>query len=145
MKKIFTLFVGLLLTAAVFAADRRPTLTVTSQKNYKIVIDGRTYFSSNMTIRLSDLYGNRYDNRHSIQVFEMRKGFFTNRERMVASTSFYVNNKDLFINIDWFGRISIKEMRGPGRFDRDDRDDHDWNRDNDRRDRDHNDGPGRRF
>lgn len=144
MKKIFTLLSGLLLTAAVFAADRRPTLTVTSEKNYKIVIDGKTYFSSNMTIRLSDLYRGRFDSRHSIQVYEMRKGFFMNRERLVASTSFFVSNKDILISIDRLGRINVKEMRTSNRFDRDYHDNRGWDQ-RDGRDDDHNNGPGRRF
>src|ERR1700750_1222212 len=43
MKKIFTLALGLVLTAAVFAADKRPTMKVTAPKRFEIVIDGQHY------------------------------------------------------------------------------------------------------
>ena len=145
MKKMFTLVAGLLMTALVFAADRRPTVTVKSQKNFRIVIDGKSFFGNSTTIRLDDYmsndgrYGNsdgRYGNnagRHTIQVFEMQKvGFFGRRqvERMVSSTAFRVNRNDVLINIDYFGNINVREMRS--RFDQG----RDWN-DRDGRDRDH--------
>ncbi len=130
MKKIFTLAAGLLMTVLVFAADRRPTVTVNSMKNYKIVIDGRAYFGSNQSINLSNLY----DGRHTIQVFEMRGSILSRRqpvERMIASSAFRLNRKDVVINIDYFGNISVREMKN--------RNDRDWN-DRDGRDRD---GDGR--
>lgn len=140
MKKIFTLFAGLLMTVALFAADRRPTITVSSDKNYKIVIDGKAYFGSYINIRPEDFCGNRFDGRHSIQVFEMRRGFWNSRERMVASSSFFLSNRDILIKIDWFGNIRFREMGGHRRYDRYDdydRRDRDFDRrDNDQRDRD---------
>ena len=131
MKKIFTLFAGLLMTVALFAADRRPVVTVKKEMNYKIVIDGRTYFDNDMIMKLSNLsYG-----RHTIKVFEInRRGFFS-RERLVASSAFRLDNDDLRITINRFGKIDIREKRSYGRFDRDDRD---WN-DRD----DHDNGNGR--
>ena len=44
MKKIFTMCLGLALTAVVFAADRKPDVTIISMKKYEIVVDGKTYF-----------------------------------------------------------------------------------------------------
>lgn len=126
MKKIFTLVSGLLLAIAVMAADRRPVVTVNSMKNYKIVIDGRTYFSNDNSIRISHLHSGR----HSIQVFEMRRGYFERRERLIASTTFGLRKHDVKIMIDRFGNINIREKKGNGRYDRYDRDD--WN-DRDRR------------
>jgi hypothetical protein len=38
MKKIFTMCLGLALTAAVFAADRKPDVTIISTKKYEIVV-----------------------------------------------------------------------------------------------------------
>ena len=47
MKKIFTLVAATLFTVAVFAADRRPSVTVQTNKNYEIQIDGKSYFTRN--------------------------------------------------------------------------------------------------
>ncbi len=131
MKKMFTLVSGLLLAVAVMAADRRPVVTVNSMKNYKIVIDGRTYFSNDNSIRISHLD----KGFHSIKVFEMRRGYFERRERLVASKSFNLRRNDVRILVDRFGNISIRELNGKGRFDRDD----------DYRDRDRWDDDNRRF
>ncbi len=120
MKKMFTLMAGLLLAAAVFAADRRPVVSVRSFSNFKIVIDGKSYFGNSMNIRLDDFYGNR----HLVKVYEMRRGFFA-RERLVDVTSFRMGRNNVMITVDRFGRIDIREMRDRGRFDRDDRD---WNK-----------------
>lgn len=132
MKKIFTLTLGVLFAVALMAADRRPVVTVNSSKNYKIVIDGRSYFGSDLTINLNHLSGGR----HSIKVFEMKKGFYERREKLVGATTFFVDRKDIVISIDWFGNIQIKEKRGYRRFGNDDRhgNDRDRNDDFDRRD-----------
>lgn len=130
MKKIFTLVTGLLMTVFVFAADRRPTVTVNSMKNYKIVIDGRAYFGSNSGISLSNLY----DGRHTIQVFEMRGSIYGRRrpfERMIASSVFFVSRRDVVINIDYFGNINIREIKKHRRYDRNDHDGRDRDRDRD--------------
>lgn len=131
MKKMFTLVSGLLLAVALMAADRRPVVMVNSMKNYKIVIDGRTYFSNDNSIRISHLN----KGFHSIKVFEMKRGYFERRERLVASKSFNLRRQDVRILIDRFGNISIRELKGNGRFDRDD----------DFRDRDRWDDDNRRF
>lgn len=131
MKKMFTLLSGLLMAVAVMAADRRPVVTVNSMKNYKVVIDGKAYFSNNSQISIANLgRGN-----HFIQVFEMRRGYFERRERLISSTSFTLRKNDVRIFIDRFGDIRIRELKSNGRFERDDRD---WDdRDRDRRDDDH--------
>jgi len=124
MKKIFTLVAGMLLTATVFAADRRPVVTVNSSKNYKIVIDGKNYFGDHMTLRLDGYFRTN----HTIKVFEMRRGFYVKGERLVDAAIFQVNRNDVAIFIDRFGNIRIREMKAWGRFDKDDkygRDD--WN------------------
>ncbi len=131
MKKMFTLVSVLLLAVAVMAADRKPVVMVNSMKNYKIVIDGRTYFSNDNSIRISHLY----KGFHSIKVFEMRRGYFDRRERLIASKTFSLRRNDVRILVDRFGNISIREMNGNGRFDRDD----------DSRDRDRWDDDNRRF
>jgi hypothetical protein len=49
MKKIFTLVVASFMTVALFAADRRPSVTLTADKKYEVVIDGRSYASAMAT------------------------------------------------------------------------------------------------
>lgn len=114
MKKMFTLVSGLLLAVAVMAADRRPVVMVNSMKNYKIVIDGRSYFSNDNSIRISHLN----KGFHTIRVFEMRRGYFDRRERLVATSSFNLRRHDVRITIDRFGRIHVRELKGNRRFDR---------------------------
>jgi hypothetical protein len=63
MKKIFTMCLGVVLTAAVFAADRRPDVTIVSMKKYEIVLDGKTYFSNNRILNIHNLR----NGRHSIR------------------------------------------------------------------------------
>ncbi|MEO6611865.1 MAG: hypothetical protein ABIT05_09850 [Chitinophagaceae bacterium] len=131
MKKIFTLVAGVLFAAAVMAADRRPTVSLNSNNNFKIMIDGKSYFANDMNIRLDNIYGGQ----HSIKVFEMKRGgFMGRRERLVSSSVFRLGRNDVAIRVDRFGSISIKEKRNNSRFG-DDRDWNDYNgRDNDRRD-----------
>src|SRR5690242_4870960 len=112
MKKIFTLFAGLLMAAAVFAADRRPVVMLNSSRNYKIVIDGRSYFGGSQTIALDNFYGSRM---HSIKVYEIRRGNLTfgalgslfGRERLIDASTFQMGRNDVMINIDFRGQISI--------------------------------------
>ena len=123
MNKIFTLAFGLMLTVVMFAADRRPTVTVTSAKRYAIVIDGRQYFTHGNTINISSLF----DGRHDIKVYKMKRGFFMNTKRLVASSSFQLRNSDVKIDIDRFGQLQISESR----FGRDWKD-HNYRKGNDR-------------
>ncbi len=125
MKRIFTLFAALFVTVALFAADRRPVVTLNSSKNYKIVIDGRSYYSNDRSIKLVNLH----NGRHSIKVFEMKRVGYNQREKLVAATTFQVNRKNVQIHIDRFGNINIREARNNGRFDND----RDWDDRNDNR------------
>ena len=139
MKKMFTLLSGLFLSFALLAADPRPVVTLTSMSNYKVVIDGKAFFSNNSQISLRNLS----KGYHSVQVFEMRRGYYQQREKMVSSTSFFLKRNDIRILINRFGDVRIKEVNGFGRFERDD---DDWyekgrNDDNDR-DRDRDRGRG---
>ena len=127
MKKIFTLVLGLMFTVAMFAADRRPTVTVTSTKRYAIVIDGKRYFTNGNTINISSLF----NGRHDVKVYKMKRGFFMNTKKLVASSNFQLRNSDVKINIDRFGQLQISESRS-GR----DWNDHDYGKGNDR-DHDH--------
>ena len=146
MKKIFTMCLGLVLTAAVFAADRKPDVTIISMKKYEIVVDGRTYSSNSRMINIDNLR----NGRHTIQVYDMssNRGFsIFQKKRLVASKAFQLRNNDVKITIDRFGQLSITEDR----FGRDSRygndskgwDDHDGK--NQRDDRNGRDSRDRKF
>ena len=143
MKKIFTLALSSLFVVAAMAADRRPTVTIQSSRNYQIVIDGKSYstsFGGAMTVPyLSQGY-------HTIKVYSSMGGrtfFFGRRQKMLDASSFVLRNNDIAIKIDMFGNIQVKELKG---WDRDDHDrgrndrDKDWNQND--RGRDHD---GRNF
>jgi len=142
MKKIFTLIAATVLTVATFAADHRPVVTLRSSRNYEIVIDGRSYFSNDGFMDLSNLRRGY----HRIQVFEMNRrmgnpfgglgGIILRRgKRLVDESNFELRNRDIDIRIDFRGQIRIAEERnGRGGWDNNrdhDRDydhDRDWNR-----------------
>ncbi len=86
MKKIFTLVLGLMFTVAMFAADRKPTVTVTSTKRYAIVIDGKQYFTNGNTINISSLF----NGRHDVKVYKMKRGFFMNTQEVGSIFKFPV-------------------------------------------------------
>jgi len=114
MKKIFTLVLGLTLALVMFAADRRPVVTVNAPKEYEIVIDGNRYQTNyGNTISIS----NMFNGRHDIKVYEMRPGFFMRSKRLVASSAFQLRNSDVQINIDRFGQLQIVDSKFG----------HDWN------------------
>jgi len=147
MKKIFTMCLGLVLTAAVFAADRKPDVTIISMKKYEIVVDGRTYFSNNRKMNIENLR----NGRHTIQVYEMNSRGFSmfKRKQLLASKSFQLRNNDVKITIDRFGHLTITENRF-GRDDKYGKDQRDWDNDRnkdqrDRDDRNDRDSRDRRF
>lgn len=128
MKKIFTLMTGLVLAVAVMAADHGADLTIRNSRNFKVVIDGRAFYGNSAILRINNL-SRGY---HRIEVFEMRRGRFGQRERLVTSTSFKMGKKDLRMNIDPNGRVHIMQDRDRDRYDRDrDWDDRSYNRRND--------------
>lgn len=146
MKKIFTLFAFVLLAAAAMAADRYPSVIINSSKNFRIVVDGKSYFANNSAIRL-DRLSNGF---HTIKVYELRRGLFVRGEKLVTATSFKLGRQDVRIKVDYFGRVEFFRMKQDRRYDRDrynDRDndrDSNWERfdnDDDGRDR----IPSRRF
>jgi hypothetical protein len=123
MKKIFTLVLGLMLTVAMFAADRRPVVTVNAPRRYEIVIDGKHYlnnYGNSVTI------SNMHAGRHSIQVYEARSAFFMKSKKLVASSAFRLKNSDVRINIDRFGQLQIIESRSGRAWN-----DREYGRDND--------------
>ena len=157
MKKIFTLFAGLLMAVAAMAADRRPVVLLEnrSMRNYKVVIDGKSYFGDHARVVLDNFnngYGNGYNNDngngygfgsyqtakrvHTIKVYEISRGFFA-RERLVDATTFMVGRNDITIRIDYSGQIRLREMRNNRGYS--DWNDRDFRNDNDRDFRNNND------
>jgi hypothetical protein len=136
MKTVLTFVAGLLLTLTTMAADSRPpSVVIKSNRNYEIVIDGRTYRNEN-TIRFDRMR----PGMHTIKVYERSRGFF-GRMRLVAAKNFFVRNNDLRITVGYNGYVDIDERRynRRGRGWDNDRNDrrYDNDRDWDRNDRDY--------
>ena len=129
MKTILTLAAGLLLTLSTMAADRPPSVTIKSNRNFEVVIDGRTYRNDN-SIRLDRMR----PGMHTIKVYERTRGIF-GRVRLVSAKNFFVRNNDLRITVNYSGYVDIDEKRldrrGRGWDDNDrgrDRNDRDYGR-----------------
>lgn len=122
---------GLFLAVAIFAADKRPDVTVISAKKYEIVIDGRSYMSNSKVLNIDNLR----NGFHSIRVYEMNPFFSVHkRKQLVASERFMLKNKDVQITIDRFGHLRIQEEKfGNGHDNRKDK--KGWDDHNDRKDR----------
>ena len=131
MKKIFTLVTGLMIAAVVMGAGHKPIVSLNNSKNYKVVIDGKTFFDSDMNIRLASFH----KGMHHIKVYEMKRGFFGRTERLIDSETFLLGRRDVRIVIDRFGNINIREVKDKRRIGKDDRYGRDWD----------DDGPTRRF
>ncbi|MFI5130940.1 MAG: hypothetical protein ACHQFX_13145 [Chitinophagales bacterium] len=133
MKKIFTLIAATILTVATtFAADRRPSVSLKSRGNYEIVIDGRSYFTRNGAMELSNIR----KGSHTIRVYEVGRVFsFLRTKKLVDASTFIVRNNDIDINVDFRGQIRVSEERyGRDRWNDNDHDRYDRH-DNDGRDR----------
>lgn len=129
MKKVFTLAIASLMTVALFAADRKPTVTLSSDKKFEVVIDGKSYGSAIGNSMLVQLNNN---SRHTIKVYELKGGLFSKQRRLVSSTTFQLSRNDMNISVGRTGQVTVREERN-NRYDNRDRDDHrDWN-DRDRR------------
>jgi hypothetical protein len=140
MKTFFTFLLGSLLTVTTFAADRRPTVTISGSRDYEIVIDGRRVINNNGG-NYVNIHGLR-NGRHRMEVYEMRRGLFGRSSRRVSASEFTLWNTDLNINIDRFGTVRVFESgngrNGRGRNNNGYGDNDDWgrNRDWNNRDRD---------
>ena len=130
MKTILTFAAGLLLTLSTMAADRPPSVTIKSNRNYEIVVDGRTYRNDN-SIRLDRMR----PGVHTIKVYERSRGFF-GKMRLVSAKNFFVRNNDLQITVNYSGYVNIDEKR----LDRRGRGWDDNDRDRERNDRDYGRG-----
>jgi len=132
MKRIFTLIAVLFMTVAVFAADRRPVIKLNNNNNYKVVIDGRAYFGDDINIH-PDFF---LRGKHTVKVYEMKRGFFGRTERLVNTTTFIMDRDDVVIRIDRNGGIIVREEN---------RNKRNYGYEKNNRDRYDNDRPIRRF
>jgi hypothetical protein len=107
MKKIFTLAIGSLFALTVMAADHKPSVTVKSNSNYMIVVDGKKYIGDDF-INLSSLF----PGYHSIKVYDVNKHkLFRKKAKLVSSSDFTLRGNDIRISVDRFGKIDIDESR----------------------------------
>ncbi len=105
MKTILTFAAGLLLTLSTMAANRPPSVTIKSNRNFEVVVDGRTYRNDN-SIRLDRMR----PGAHTIKVYERSRGLF-GRMRLVSAKNFFVRNNDLRITVNYSGYVDIDEKR----------------------------------
>jgi len=129
MKTFLTLITVSLLTVAAMGADKRPTVTIKSKRNFEIVVDGKRFYNDN-SIRIDWLRRGM----HTITVYEKSRGIFGNRLRPVSSRNFMVRNNDIRITVNYAGYVDVDEI-GNGRDNNRGWNDRDRDRDGDRDDR----------
>ena len=108
MKTILTLFAFISISSVALAGEKHPSVTVTSTGEFKIVVDGKQ-FNNEKRISLTDLKkGNHY-----IDVWKKKKGLFGSKYKLVSSKQFDLGNKDLAIDVNFSGYITIgKQEKG---------------------------------
>lgn len=147
MKTLFTFLLSGLVAFSAFAADAtgRVIVSLTGNKQYRVVVDGRAYGGTNR-IYLNDLR----PGRHSIEVYPVQANR-NRRNEPIHSVTFTTRPQyDMNIKVLPNGRLQFDEKRVGNGNDRDDRnwrdrddrygrdrDDRDW------RDRDDRDWSGR--
>lgn len=113
MKKIFTFLLACLVAASVHAAEisSRIAVSFAGSKDYRVSINGRSYYSGNNKMALDDLRVGRYD----IQVFAVRNN--GRQQRPVYATSFVVRPQyDMNIIVDRNGKVRFDEIRAVDRY-----------------------------
>lgn len=105
MKTIFTLIAFSVISSAVLAGEKHPTLTVTSTGEYVIIIDGKR-FDNEKKISLKDME----KGKHYIDVFKKRKALFGSRHKLVSSKQFELGKNDLHIDVNFSGYITIGQQ-----------------------------------
>jgi hypothetical protein len=108
MKTILTLVAFISISSVVLAGEKHPSVTVTSTGEYKIVIDGKQ-FDNEKKVSLNDLK----KGIHYIDVWKKKKGLFGRKYKLVSSKQFELGNKDLDIDVNFSGYITIgKQGKG---------------------------------
>ena len=108
MKTVLTLIAFSFISSVSIAGEKKPDLTVTSTGEFKIVIDGKAY-DNERKISLKDP-GNGV---HYIDVWKKKKGLFGSKYKLVSSKQFELDKKDLHIDVNSTGYITIgKQGKG---------------------------------
>jgi len=108
MKTILTLIAFISLSSVALAGEKHPSVTVTSTGEYKIVIDGKQ-FNNEKKVSLNDMK----KGTHYIDVWKKKKGLFGSKYKLVSSKQFELANKDLGIDVNFSGYITIgKQGKG---------------------------------
>jgi len=108
MKTILTLIAFISISSVALAGEKHPSVTVTSTGEFKIVVDGRQ-FNNERKVALTDLQ----KGTHYIDVWKKRKGLFGSKFKLVSSKQFELVNKDLDIDVNFSGYITIgKQGKG---------------------------------
>ena len=108
MKTLFTLIAFSFISSVALAGKKDPSLTITSTGEYVIIVDGKR-FNNEKKISLTDLK----KGTHYIDVFKKRKALFGSKYKLVSSKQFELTNKDLHIDVNFSGYITIgKQGKG---------------------------------
>ena len=108
MKTIFTLLAFSFISSLAVAGERHPEVKVTSNGEYIIIVDGKR-FNNEKKISLTGLK----KGTHYIDVFKKKKGLFGSKYKLVSSKQFELGNKDLDIDVNSSGYVTIgKQGKG---------------------------------
>ena len=108
MKTILTLITFISISSVALAGEKHPSVNVTSTGEFKIVIDGKQ-FNNEKKVSLTDLQ----KGTHYIDVWKKKKGLFGSKYKLVSSKQFVLVNKDLDIDVNFSGYITIgKQGKG---------------------------------
>ena len=108
MKTIFTLIAFISISSVALAGEKHPSVTLTSTGEFKIVIDGKQ-FNNEKKVSLNGLQ----KGTHYIDVWKKKKGLFGSKYKLVSSKQFELGNKDLDIDVNFSGYITIgKQGKG---------------------------------
>ena len=108
MKTFFTLIAFISISSVALAGEKHPSVTVTSTGEFKIVVDGKQ-FNNDKKISLNGLQ----KGTHYIDVWKKRKGLLGSKYKLVSSKQFELANKDLGIDVNFSGYITIgKQGKG---------------------------------
>ena len=124
MKTILTLIAFISISSVALAGEKHPSVTVTSTGEFKIVVDGKQ-FNNEKKVSLNDLQ----KGTHYIDVWKKKKGLFGSKYKLVSSKQFELTSKDLDIDVNFSGYITIGKQ-GKG-WDGDQWYNHDKNKKND--------------
>ena len=102
MKTIFILIAFISISSVALAREKHPSVTVTSTGEFKIVVDGKQ-FNNDKKISLNGLQ----KGTHYIDVWKKRKGLLGSKYKLVSSKQFELANKDLDIDVNFSGYITI--------------------------------------